>query len=137
MVSYGIGVVPLIKLLKVVYSDVTQPCYNDNACAQGTFDNIGLYFSSLKKFFPGHGYYPNPLKSVLIIHPDNPAARLEFGLHHRFKVLTRTRYMEGFVGDDKSKRDSLKYQMSEWVKNICTGWNAPQNLRQGLYIPFQ
>ena len=56
MVNYGIGVLPLTKPLKVAYPEVTQTWYADNAGALGTFDNIGLYFNSLKKFGLGRGY---------------------------------------------------------------------------------
>ena len=56
MVAYVIGVIFLIKRLKAMYTDVTQPWYTDNADALGMFDNIGLYFNSLERFFPGHGY---------------------------------------------------------------------------------
>ena len=30
-----------------------------------------------------------------------------------------TRYLGGFIGDEKSKRDWLKYRTSKWEKNIC------------------
>ena len=48
MVTYGIGVLPLIKFPKVAYPDVTKPWYDENGGALGMFDNIGLYFNLLK-----------------------------------------------------------------------------------------
>ena len=74
MVTYGIGVLLMIKQLKVAYPDVNQPWYAEDAGALGTFDNIGLYFKTLKLFGPGCGYYPEPSKSVLIVHSDNITA---------------------------------------------------------------
>ena len=56
MVAYVIGVLPLIKQLKVEYPDITYPWYADNALALGTFGNIELYFNFLKQSVPGHGY---------------------------------------------------------------------------------
>ena len=47
MVAYVIGVLPLIKRLKLVYHDVTEPWYTDNAGALGMFDNLERYFNSL------------------------------------------------------------------------------------------
>ena len=55
MVTYGIGVLPLIKCLKVAYPDFTQPWYVYHDGGLGTFDNIGSYFNSLKPFGPGRG----------------------------------------------------------------------------------
>ena len=78
IVSCGIGVLPIIKWLKLVFTDVTQTWYADDSSALGKFYNIGLYFNLLKHFGPGHGYYPELSKRVLIVHPNNPATGKEF-----------------------------------------------------------
>ena len=71
MVSYGIGFLLLIKCPKSAHDGITQPWYAEYTSALGTFENIGLYFNSLKLFGPGLGYYPEPSKSVLIINADH------------------------------------------------------------------
>ena len=71
MVNYGIGFIPLIKHLKAVYPNITQPWYSDDSGALGMFDKIGSYFNVLKIFGPGRWYFPKPLKSVIIVHPNN------------------------------------------------------------------
>ena len=53
------------------YPDVTHNWYAFASGALGTFANIELYFNSLKLFGTGRGYYPEPSKSVLILHPDH------------------------------------------------------------------
>ena len=118
MVTYSIGVLQLIKLLKQEYPDVTQPWYSDDDGALGMFNNIGLYFNQLKQFGLGRGYYPKPLKIVLLVYPDNTASNKQFGLNHGFKVCTGARYLGGFIGDDKSKCDWLKDRTFNWEKNI-------------------
>ena len=45
VVDYGVGVLIMIKRLKTVYPDITQPCYADDAGALGTYENIKLYFN--------------------------------------------------------------------------------------------
>ena len=60
MVAYGIGVLPPIKKMRVAYPDVTHPWYADDAGSLGTFNNIGLYFNSLKTFGQDCGYFPKP-----------------------------------------------------------------------------
>ena len=91
MVAYGIGLPPLIKRLKLAHTDIAQPWYVDDTGALCTLDNIGLYFNSLKRYGLGHGYYPEPSKSVVIVHLDNLAAGKYFGLCHGFKVCTGAR----------------------------------------------
>ena len=56
----------------------------------------------------------------------------EFGVCHGFKVCTGTRYLDGFIEDNESKRDWLKYRKSKWETNICaineTTGKYPQNI---------
>ena len=75
MVANIIEILPLIKLLKAAYPDVTQPWYLDYAGILDIFGNIGLYFDLLKQFFLAGEYYPEPSKSVIIVHLDNFAAK--------------------------------------------------------------
>ena len=53
------------------FPDVNQPWCADDYGALGTLANIELYFNSLKLFSLGRGYYPKPLKIVLIVQPDD------------------------------------------------------------------
>ena len=114
MAADVIGVIPLIKWLKEAYPDVNQPWYVDDDGEIGMFNKIGLYFNLLKQFGLGRGYYPKPPKRIPIVHPDNIAVRKEFGLRHRFKVCTGTRYLGYFIGDDEFKHDWLKYWTLKW-----------------------
>jgi hypothetical protein len=69
MYGYGIGIVPLIRILKADFPAVEQPWYVDDAGAGGKFDNTRKFFRQLqgRKFFrqlqeigPNYGYYPEP-----------------------------------------------------------------------------
>ena len=103
MIAYGIGILPLIKNIKRVIPDVTQPCYADDAGVLGTLARLETYFDSLTHQDPRRGYYPEPSKSVLIVRPENIEDRKVFGARHGFKVCTSTRYLGGYIGDNKSK----------------------------------
>ena len=109
VVDYDIGVLSLIKRLKLAYSGVTQPWYADNAGALGTFDNLELYFNMLKHNGPEQGYYPNPTKIIMIVHPDNLEVGKLFGIYHGFKVYAVLCYLGGYIKDEESKREWLKY----------------------------
>ena len=56
IVTYGIHTLPMIKQLKAIYPDSTQPWYADNAGGLGMYDNIELYFNFIKQSIPGSGY---------------------------------------------------------------------------------
>ena len=84
------------------------------------FARLETYFDLLTRQVPGQGYYPKPFKSVLIVRPYNIEAGKVFGERHGFKVCTGARYLGGYIGDDKSKRDWLRECTLTWEKNINT-----------------
>ena len=53
-----------------------------------------------KKIDLGHGYYPEPSKSVQIVHTDNLSSGGYFGLCDEFKVCMGVYYLGSFIGDD-------------------------------------
>ena len=120
MISYGIGILPLINNLKREIPDATKPWYYENAGALGTFARIATYFNSLTHQGSGHGYYPTPPKSALIMHPENFDTRKEFVAHYRFKVYTGARYLGGYIGYGNPKRDWMRERKLTWEKNIST-----------------
>ena len=108
MISYGIGILPLIKNLKWEIHDVTQTWYTDYAGSLGTFVKIETYFNSLTLQGLGGGYHPKSSKSILIVHPENIKVGKVFGERHGFKVCTGARYLGGYIGDNQSKSDRLR-----------------------------
>ena len=71
MVAYMIGIIPLIKRLKLVYPNVMQPWYSDNSGVLGTFNHLEKYFKELKHNGPAREYFPEPTKIILAVHPQN------------------------------------------------------------------
>ena len=71
IVAYRIKIILLIKHLKSTYPDVTQPWYADKAGALGMFDHLDNYFKALKRNGPEWGYFPEPTKSILVVHSQN------------------------------------------------------------------
>ena len=120
MIAYGIKILPLIKNIRREIPDVTQPWYNDDAGALGTFARLDTYFYSLTRQGSGRGYHPEPTNSVLTVSPENLEAENVFGSRHGFRVCMGTRYPGGYIGDDDSKRDSLRDCTLTLEKNINT-----------------
>ena len=105
VVAYGVGVIPLIKWLNEAYPDVKYPWYAGNEGELGTYDKIELYFNFLKRFGPGRGYYPDPSKIVLIVHPENIEVRKLLVFSHEFNVCNGARYIGSFIAVDEYKHD--------------------------------
>ena len=118
IVAYNIGVLTLIKRLKAVYPDVTQPWYIDDAGELGTFNSLEIYFNSLKCNGLTWRYYPKTTNIILIVHPGIIEARELFGAHHGFKVCTGANYVGVYIGDDESKGACIKNRTDKWDRNI-------------------
>ena len=58
MIVYRIGILQLIKNLKRVIPNITQPWYDDNARDLGKFVIIDTYFDFLTCQGTGRGYHP-------------------------------------------------------------------------------
>ena len=54
----------------------------------------------------------------MIVRPDNIEAGKYFGARHGFKVCTCAGYLGGYIGDDNSKHDWLRYRKLMWEKNL-------------------
>jgi len=116
MVMYGVGLLPLIRILKKAVSDVHQPWYADDAGAGGHFNRITRYFEKLQEFGPPRGYFPEPSKSILIVKEHNKERAEVCFADFGFKVVTGSRYLGGFIGDKAEQR--------EWVEEKATTWAA-------------
>ena len=73
MITYGIGVLPLIWELREAHPRVTQPLYADDRGAGGTFAEVHAHFQDLQVRGPARGYYPELTKSILVVTPGNVA----------------------------------------------------------------
>ena len=108
VIVYTIGILSLIKKLKMEFPGVTHPWYAEDSIVLGIFARFEAYFHWLKVHGPGQGHYPEPSKSVMIVHPNNPESRNLFGLCCGFKVCMGTPYLGGYIGDNDSKCKWMK-----------------------------
>ena len=66
------------------------------------------------------GYYPEPSKSVLIVHPENLESGKEFSTRRIFKVCAGSLYLGGYIRDDNSRSTWMKESILAWENNINT-----------------
>ena len=65
----------------------------------GTFDEINNVFNLLLSNRPARGYFPEPTKSILVVKPALVERARDRFTHYGFKVVTDTRYLGGYIGD--------------------------------------
>ena len=95
MFLYGIDVLPLIQKLKELHPDVIQPWFADNAAGAGGRQQLGLFYEDLLLYNSGIGYFPNPTKCKVVVHPNEVEAAELFSDTQRqwgFEICTGTCY---------------------------------------------
>jgi hypothetical protein len=96
MFTSGIGILPLIRRLKLEFPKVEQQSwYADDAGAGSKFDAIWCLFLRIQEIGHSYGCFPEPSKSVLIMPLHNlETARSAFA-NLKFKVVMGSCYFGG------------------------------------------
>ena len=108
MIEYGIGVLSLIRELWTAHLQVTQPWYSDDLGAGGMFQQVQEHFQDLQAKGTAWGYYPGPIKSILVVAPGNVAQAEEHFRGLGIWVVTGHQYLGGFIGDADAERRWLR-----------------------------
>ena len=137
MFAYGIGVLPLVRRLQREFPAVKQPWYADDACAVGSFEQIGQLFKRLQQLGPSYGYFPEPSKSILVVREHNleRARELEAELH--FEISTGNRYLGGFIGGPTAFDKWITSKADDWVYSIEQLSEVAANYPQAAYCGMQ
>ena len=71
MITYGIGVLPIIQELWGAHPRVTQPWCADDTGAGGKSRKLLTHFKGLQVRGPLRGYFLEPTKIILVVAPRN------------------------------------------------------------------
>ena len=120
MISYGIGVSPLIRELQGATPRVTQLWYADDAGSGRKFTHILAHFWDLQTRGPPRSYFPDPTKSTLVVALRNVALEEEYFRGTGIKVVTVNRYLGGFIGESEAEKSWLAGNVAGWEKSVDT-----------------
>ena len=67
MITYGIGVLTIIRELREAHPCITQPWYAYDAGAGRELGRILAHFQDLQTRGPPQGYLPEPTNSILVM----------------------------------------------------------------------
>ena len=116
MFLYAVGTLPLIWSLKD--PAWTQVWYADDASACGEFTSIRRWFDLLQQRGPSYGYYPNPTKSCVVVHPSSVASARRVFDPLGIPVVTSHRFLGGFLGDVQARHCFVQGKVDQWVSDI-------------------
>ena len=137
MFAYGLGILPLIRVLKTEFPDVEQPWHADDAGAGGKFEEIRHIFRRLEEIGPNYGYFPEPAKSILVVRQHNLEAAQKAFPDFGFKVTTGNRYLGGFVGENDALQDWIRKKTKFWEEAVADLASAAPNFPQAAHSGLQ
>ena len=90
----------------------------------GAFHQVQAHFWDLQARGPAQGYYPEPTKIILVVALGNLAQAEDHFRGLGIRVVTRHRYLGGFIRDADAERD--------WLREIIRGWSESVKLLSGV-----
>ena len=99
MITYGIGVINVIKELLEAHPKVSQLWYIDDIVSGDTFPHTLSHLDNIMVWGPPRGYFPDPTKSVLGVLETNLSFTESFFSGKGITIFTRRRYLGGYIGD--------------------------------------
>ena len=69
MISYGIGILPLLGELCDAHNQVKHTWYADSMCVGGHFASLRAHLDDLMLHSPPQGYFPEPTNIILLFLP--------------------------------------------------------------------
>ena len=110
--------------------------YADDAGTGGKFTHILANLWDLKVKGPPRGYFPEPIKSILVVDPRNVSQVEEFFRGMGLKVVTWSRYLGGLIGEGEAEKSCLYGKVAGWAESVknLTGVSRkhPQSAYSGL-----
>ena len=86
MVTYGLGILPLIRFIKTLVEAPNQPWYANDAASMASWVLIVEYFNALTLHRPQFGFYPEPEKSIVVVKEGYKEAVARFFFVTSFKL---------------------------------------------------
>ena len=85
---------------------------------------------------PKFGYYPEPNKSYLIVHPDFVAEAEDMFKPLGIKIVTGRRFLGGFIGGKEDVDQWFKEKIECWVGSVKKISNVAKTQPQAAFTGF-
>ena len=135
MLAYAIGTLPLIRSLKHP-QDGIQIWYADDASACAPLAALKDWIDKLIKEGPSYGYFPEPMKSFLVVSDSYLSKAHEVFEKFGVQVVTSHRLLGGVVGVEEGKTDFVKGMMNDWIHLIDRLTSVASDQPQAAYAAF-
>ena len=137
MPSYGIGILPLLLLIKENDEMLKLLAYADDIGGGSRLENLRRWWDRVVHYGPMLGYYPKPSKSWLVVKPEkeDEARRIFEGTGIQITTEGR-KYLGGFVGTREGAINYVNTLQEEWLEQLEELTKIAKSEPQAAYSAF-
>ena len=119
MAMYALGLSILQSELKHEKTNVKSVAYADDYVGAGSLQDLSKWWDNLTKRGPCFGYYPNAVKSLLIVKPEKENLTRELFNGKNIKITsTGACHLGATVGSEEFKEDYVKMKVEEMTMEL-------------------
>ena len=96
-----------------------------------------VHFRDLQLRGPAQGYFPEPANSILVVAEQNVPRAKEYLRGMGIQVVTGSRYLGGFVGEQETEGQWLKTKVEGWAESVRTWAGVACKHLQSEYAGLQ
>ena len=119
MPGYGIGILPLLVLIKADDPALKHVAYADDIGGGSKLVNLRRWWEKVEYFGPLLGYYPKASKSWLVVKEEMLSEAETLFNGTGINITTEGRkYLGNFVGKRTGEEDYVKELVEDWVNQV-------------------
>ena len=137
MPSYGIGILPLLLLIKDNDVLLKHVAYADDIGGGSRLTNLRRWWDRVEQYGPMLGYYPKASKSWLVVKPEKEEEARRMFQGTGINITTEGRkYLGGYVGTREGAVGYVRGLQDEWLAQLEELSKIGQSEPQAAYAAF-
>ena len=137
MAMYALAVVPLIRQLRHAVSEVSQAWFADDATAAGSLSSLLQWWQHLSSIGPKFGYFPNALKTVLIVKPEYFIDAKSIFADTNIQITDQgQRHLGAALGSRTYAKEYVTQKVTHWVAEVIALADVATTRPHAAYCAF-
>jgi hypothetical protein len=137
MPVYAIGITPLLEVIKSEDARIKHVAFADDLSGAGNLTHLRTWWDNIATLGPKLGYYPNALKSWLVVKSEAEDEAQQVFADTNIKITTEGRkYLGGFIGSEDGQSKYVEGLVDTWCDQLTLLSKIARSEPQAAYAVF-
>ena len=119
MAMFALAVSPLIQKLHINCPSTKQVWYADDATGAGSCRDLRVWWDCIQSEGPKYGYFPNSLKTHLIVKPDFESTAKSIFKGTAVNITSNGhRHLGAVIGSKQFRDDFVSNKVMQWCEEV-------------------